>query len=106
MVSVQPQVTFSSGLKVLRTSCLEDRWVESLLKRWTFVSLQYVGHRLNNLVFPSIEFYFAHYHAEQAFLWRILVEQWFLGCAAEAFVPIARLGWEMYKNPSAFLDLW
>ena len=29
-------------LKVLRTSCLEDRWVESQLKRWTFVSLQYV----------------------------------------------------------------
>ena len=30
-------------LKVLRTSCLEDRWVESQLKRWTFVSLQYVS---------------------------------------------------------------
>ena len=30
-------------LKVLRTSCLEDRLVESQLKRWTFVSLQYVS---------------------------------------------------------------
>ena len=28
-------------LKVSRSNCLEDRWVESQLKRWTFVSLQY-----------------------------------------------------------------
>ena len=61
----------------------------------------WVGHRLNNLVFTSIVFYFAHCHAEQAFLWRILVEQWFSGCAAEAFVPITRLGWEMYKKAAS-----
>ena len=28
-------------LKVSRSNCLEDRWVEPQLKRWAFVSLQY-----------------------------------------------------------------